>query len=313
MELTFDKLLDIVSTLPDPLFIITESGHYAGIFGGGDRNYYHDGSGLVGASLYDVLPQDKAEWFIQQVSRTLQTNQLQIVEYGLAGSDVEGLDADKGPEGEIHFEGRIQTLPFLIDGERAVIWTAQNITQRYQLENQLRRMSEIDDMTGAYNRRKLLDELELRFREFLRYDTPTSLLMIDIDHFKAINDSHGHLTGDEVLRNMVSLCMSLLREPDLFSRFGGEEFVVLLPHTDLPQASETAERLRSAIARNVTRHNGREITITISVGVSCLKETDVNFESVIKRVDDALYVAKRAGRNCVRVLPAEPLSDKSTQ
>jgi diguanylate cyclase (GGDEF)-like protein len=127
--------------------------------------------------------------------------------------------------------------------------------------------------------------------------------MLDIDHFKAINDHYGHLAGDEVLRNMVSRCLELLRDADLFTRFGGEEFMVLLPHTDLAQARDTAERLRSEVASNITQRNGKEIAITISIGVSCLKASDTNFESVIKRVDDALYEAKNAGRNCVMLSP----------
>lgn len=303
MNLTLEKLLAVVTALPDPVFILTESGHYAGIFGGGDPNYYHDGSGLVGSSLYDVLPRDKADWFMEQVEKSLREQRLCTVEYGLAGSDVEGLDTDRGPSGEIWFEGRIQPLPFQIEGERAVVWTARNITQRYQLEGQLRRMSEMDELTGTYNRRKLLEELEEKFREFRRYAYPTALLMIDIDHFKRVNDRYGHVAGDEVLRATARVCMAQLRDVDLLSRFGGEEFVVLLPHTGIEAALGTAERLRKAVEQNIVKQSGSDISVNITIGVSVMKDSDPGFESVIKRIDDALYEAKRAGRNRVSVAP----------
>jgi diguanylate cyclase (GGDEF)-like protein len=300
MNLTLDKLLAVVSALPDPVFILTESGKYAAIFGGGDVNYYHDGSGLAGSSLYDVLPADKADAFLAQVKKALREKRLIVTEYGLAGSDVEGLDTEHGPEGEIWFEGRVQPLPFLIDDEQAVVWTARNITQRYRLEEELRRRSETDELTGAGNRRKLIEELELKYREFRRYGTPLSLLMLDVDHFKRINDQYGHVVGDEVLRDLVDCCKQQLREVDLFSRFGGEEFVALLPHTGLDEASETAERLRQAIEQNVTPAGEATIQVTISIGVSTLGQEDRSYESVLTRIDDALYEAKRAGRNCVR-------------
>lgn len=301
MNLTLEMLLSIVTALPDPLFILTENGQYAGVFGGGDRNYYHDGSGLVGSSLYDVLPRDKADWFLEQISQSLREQRMCTVEYGLAGSDVEGLDTEKGPSGEIWFEGRIQPLPFRIEGERAVVWTARNITRRHQLEAQLLRLSEIDELTGAYTRRRLMKELDLKFREFRRYAEPTALMMVDIDHFKQVNDEFGHVAGDQILQSTVHTCMQQLREVDLFSRFGGEEFVVLCPHTGEQEAREMAERLRQTVMQNAISLSGRKIHVTISIGVSLIREADQSFESVIKRIDDALYAAKDKGRNCVVV------------
>ncbi len=301
MDLTLEKLLEVVTALPDPVFLLTEDGHYAAVFGGGDVNYYHDGSGLVGMSLYDVLPRKKAEAFMLQVKKALYENRTFTVEYGLAGEEVEGLDAEKGPRGEIWFEGRIQPLPFSIDGKRAVVWTARNITERFGLESQLRRMSETDELTGAYNRRKMLEELEVKFREFRRYGDATALLMLDIDHFKRVNDRHGHIAGDAVLRSTVQLCMEQLRDVDVFARFGGEEFVVLLPHTERKEAAETAERLRQRVADHTIEQEDKRINITISIGVSVLEQSDQGFESIIKRADDALYEAKHRGRNCIVV------------
>jgi diguanylate cyclase (GGDEF)-like protein len=301
MKLTLEQLVATLNSVPDPHFVLTESGRYAGVFGGGDSAYYHDGSSLVGRFLYDVMPNDKADWIMEQIALALREGHLRTVEYGLSNSDIKGQNNKPGPSGEIWFEGRIQPLPFDIEGERAVVWTARNITRRYQLEAKLRRMSEVDELTGVYNRRKLLEELAEKFREFRRYAYPTAMLMLDIDHFKRVNDRYGHLVGDEVLRLTTEVCLQQLRDVDLFSRFGGEEFVALLPHTSIEEARSTAERLREAVEMHQISHSGNDIHISVSIGVSALIESDNSYESVIKRIDNALYEAKRTGRNRVFV------------
>jgi diguanylate cyclase (GGDEF)-like protein len=299
MSLDRSQVEAVTAVLPDPLFVITESGFYADVLGGGDSRFYHDGSSLVGRSLYEVLPGEKADWIMEQVARVLREGTLRTVEYALSGADVEGLDAASGPSGEIWFEGRIQPLPFPIENERAVVWVARNITRSHELEAKLRRLSERDELTGALNRRKLIEALGERCAEFSRYGVPTSLLMLDIDHFKRINDRFGHVAGDRVLRAMAQVCMEQLRHVDSFYRFGGEEFVALLPHTDRAEARATAERLRLAVERNTVEPEHDAIRITVSIGLSALEKRDKGFESLIKRADDALYVAKRNGRNRV--------------
>ncbi len=297
MELDIEKLLAISTALPDPVFILTESGHYAGLFGGGDRSYYHDGSGLVGASLYSVLPKEKADWFMAQIKLSITEDRMLTVEYGLSGADVEGIDSADGPSGEIWFEGRIQPLSFTVDGKRAVVWVARNITLRHQLEHQLRLMSERDELTGIFNRRRLFCELEKKYAEFCRYGTRSSLLMFDIDYFKAVNDRYGHVTGDTVLRVMAQQCEGLFRELDLFARFGGEEFAVLLPSTDMDAAVKLADRVRAEVESLEFVHEEQPFNITISVGIDSFRQGDASHEDVVKRTDDQLYSAKEEGRN----------------
>lgn len=301
MITTFDEaqMRAVFSALPDPLFVITESGRYAAVIGGSDTRFYHDGSGLVGKYLRDVLPPDKTAWIMEQIGRVLREGSLYTVEYGLSGKEVEGLDAEVGPSGEIWFEGRMQPLPFLLDGERAVVWVARNITRSHDLEAELRRLGETDELTGALNRRKLIEALDARFAEFRRYGLQTALLILDVDHFKRINDRFGHIAGDQVLRATAQNCMAQLRSVDLFYRFGGEEFVVLLPNTDARQAHATAERLRQSVENNRTLLGSRETGVTISIGISNFAAHDTGAEGVIRRADDALYKAKREGRNRV--------------
>jgi diguanylate cyclase (GGDEF)-like protein len=297
-----DILLGILSALPDPVFVLTESGRYVTLIGGQDRQHYHDGAHLVDCGLYDVLPKAKADWFLEQINITLTLNQLRIVEYGLAGADVGGLDNQQGPDGEIWFEGRIQPLPMLVNNERAVVWVACNITRRHQLEVELQLLSETDELTGAYNRRKLLDALTLSFARFKERQISTAIVLIDIDYFKAVNDRFGHVAGDEVLRGIAHHAMTHLREGDLFARFGGEEFALLLPNTTLDAAKVIAERLRLAIARaSFLPESHPPLIVTASMGLTLIQPQDHTIETILRRVDGALYRAKDSGRDCLVV------------
>ncbi|MDX1795128.1 MAG: diguanylate cyclase [Hydrogenovibrio sp.] len=313
MGLETELLQDIVTALPDPVFILTESGRYLDIFGGHNPEYYHDGSPLVGLSLFDVMPEEKARWFLNEIRLTLAQNQLRTVEYGLSAEDVDGLDTDTGPRGEIWFEGRIQPLSQPYKGEKAVVWVARNITRRYQLEAELRRISETDALTGIYNRRKFLLQLEERFNEFKRYPQSIAMIMFDIDFFKSVNDRFGHKVGDEVLCYLGQTCLTQLREVDHLYRIGGEEFAILLPNTDLDAATGVAERLRQTIADCIIPHQKGELNITISLGISTLLDPDTSIEEVIQRTDDALYKAKDKGRNSVVVCPQAKSAHRKSQ
>jgi diguanylate cyclase (GGDEF)-like protein len=299
----YEQMLAVIDALPDPVFILTESGRYAGIVGGKDTRFYHDGSVLVNHTLHEVLPREKADWFLDQIRQTLEEDRLRSVEYNLGGEEVEGLDTEQGPAGMLWFEGRIQPLTSLYGGERAVVWVARNITERYQLESRLRDLSEHDELTGLYNRRKLLDELNHRYGEFRRYQHQTSLLMIDVDNFKNINDNFGHLAGDQTLVHIARQCRIALRESDQLARYGGEEFAAILPNSDLCAAETVAERIRNLIASESKFPIEDVSGITVSIGVCQFHDTDSNEETILRRTDEALYRAKNAGRN--RVISCE--------
>jgi diguanylate cyclase (GGDEF)-like protein len=298
------ELSAIVSALPDPVFVLTRSGRYAALLGGTDSRYYHDGSSLVGRSLFDVLEADKARWFCEQIAIALDQRQLHVVEYSLGGPDVEGLKND-GPSGQIWFEGRVQALDLPFDGEEAVLWVASNITARHALAQQLRQLSETDELSGLANRRRLMRALAERFDEHARYGTPCAVLSFDIDHFKAINDLHGHAAGDRAIARAAAVCQAALRSNDLAARLGGDEFVVLMPHTELATAEHTARRLASDISQALLDLRAGEHPITISAGVSVLRAGDSSIDAVLKRADQALYRAKSAGRNRVEADAAD--------
>ncbi|WP_117193623.1 GGDEF domain-containing protein [Rhizobium terrae] len=289
-----EQLFFILSTLPDPCFILTRSGRYAAIFGGKDTRYYHDGSGLVGRNVYEVLQFEKAHRFVREIEKALASRALHVVEYSLSGSDIKGLES-AGPDHPIWFEGRVQALGFQVEGEDAVIWVASNITEKNAVENQLRHQSETDALTGFFNRRKLMDVLGLKFELFRDEHIPTSVLMFDVDNFKTVNDELGHAVGDAVLQAIAGICRQQLRKTDFLARLGGDEFVVVMPATRREHGIVIANRLRQRIPSDLRETLGYHVTI--SGGLGEFQEADTSFEDVLKRADEGLYRSKRAGRD----------------
>jgi diguanylate cyclase (GGDEF)-like protein len=168
----------------------------------------------------------------------------------------------------------------------------------------LRRMLTEDDLTGAANRAHFSRLLERELRRFHDQAVPLSLLLIDVDHFKAVNDAHGHPVGDAVLRQITETCMTTLRASDLFARLGGEEFAALLPRTPLAEAIQIGERLRAAVEALVVATTGGPIRVTASFGCVTATEAFATIDQLIKQADDRLYAAKRAGRNRVSPVAA---------
>lgn len=296
-----EHLKEVLAALPDPAFLLSEQGRYLAVYGGKDARYYHDGSGLVGACIRDIMESSKAQWFLDKIAIALQTRTLLVVEYELSNKDVKGLP-DSGPSEPLWFEGRIQALDFLAQGERVVLWVASNITERHALEARLRTHSETDALTGLFNRRRLTQELDTNYQAFVRYGTATTVLLLDMDHFKDINDTHGHLAGDEALVAVARACRAHLRSTDIASRIGGDEFVIVLPHTSAVQAKEFANRLRKEIKLDLHRFAVRGITPTISAGLTQMVNHDSSYEDTLKRADSALYAAKASGGDNVLVV-----------
>lgn len=192
--INIEQMSIVLDTLPDPAFILSRSGKYVAVFGGRDKRYYHDGSCLVGLYISDLIKPDKANWFLEQIGRTLESGELIIEEYELSNSDVKGLP-DHGPEKPIWFEGRIQALSFSVDDEDVVLWVASNISKRHDLEIRLRELGDTDQLTGLFNRRKLEHELTLDYESYVRYSVPTSILMLDLDNLKKNQRRQGASRG----------------------------------------------------------------------------------------------------------------------
>ncbi len=175
----------------------------------------------------------------------------------------------------------------------------RDITLAKKLENELRHLATTDPLTGASNRRHFIDHASRELKRSCRYGIPLAALLIDIDHFKKVNDTYGHDVGDEVLKKLVECCLRELRETDIFGRFGGEEFAALLIQTDQDGALQVCERLKERLGKLTFHTDQGAFGITVSVGLSMLSVDEPSIDSLLKRADDALYRAKNSGRNKV--------------
>lgn len=164
---------------------------------------------------------------------------------------------------------------------------------------ELEKLATTDSLTGIANRRSLLEIGENEFNRARRYNRNLSVLMLDVDRFKQINDTYGHAVGDEALQAITRALASALRKGDSFGRFGGEEFLAFLPETNLDYAVEVADRIRITIAELCIFARKKSVSMTVSIGVTEYYESDLNIDDTIRRADDALYDAKHRGRNLV--------------
>ncbi|MEX6503786.1 sensor domain-containing diguanylate cyclase [Pseudomonas zhanjiangensis] len=188
-----------------------------------------------------------------------------------------------------------------------IIYDATNVAvnkQQLQAANlQLQKLSRTDRLTGLNNRGYWEECLQHEYARHRRYQSMAALVMFDIDHFKRINDGHGHPAGDKVIQAVAEVVRKQVRDTDVAGRYGGEEFAILLPDVDKAGAQRFAERLRQSVEAIIVSHEGQAIRLTISLGVADLSEMLEGYEQLIEHADQALYAAKLGGRNQVRVYP----------
>ncbi len=229
----------------------------------------------------------------------------------LTGSGTEEIAAQAFQEGAVGYLPKSSLSPKKLSSIIDVAldkWT--RLQQAKADREKLERLATFDSLTGLYNRRAVLGRLDELINLANRYKEDFSLSMLDIDHFKKDNDHYGHLTGDEVLEEIAVLIRRNIRETDIVGRYGGEEFIIILPKTNLASAWVVAERLRSIIEKTGMKDSaGNAFTITVSQGLVGW-ERDEDAASLISRADEALYKAKEKGRNRVQILLGPSLRDK---
>ncbi|VAX07467.1 GGDEF domain protein [hydrothermal vent metagenome] len=193
-----------------------------------------------------------------------------------------------------------------VDGRLVRMEIATDITERKQTEDDLKQAKEIaeqlartDELTSLNNRRAFFELGEKAFQHARRFNSNLSLIMLDLDYFKKINDHHGHAAGDKVLQTLGGLLKQSNREIDIIGRLGGEEFALILPETDLPGAIELAERLRQNVSGLLVKLGNTDIKFTISIGIAELQAENKTLDDLLLQADNALYTAKRNGRNCI--------------
>ena len=174
-----------------------------------------------------------------------------------------------------------------------------DITERKKLQEELRHQATTDELTRVSNRRHFMELAQSEIKRAVRFKRPPAIALIDIDHFKQVNDTFGHAAGDQALVALAKICKKHIREIDVFARFGGDEFILLLPETNQEQAFEVLERVRLALMAQPFDLNGKAVALTISSGIASLAADQVSIDTLLSQADQALYRAKEAGRNKV--------------
>jgi two-component system cell cycle response regulator len=288
------KLDAFVNALPSLSFIYDEEGRYLEIMTNETSLLLADANKLRGHLITEVMPPDVAGLMMDAICKAIESGKTQVIEYKipvLAGD-------------ERWFEGRIALMEKSVGGHTKVVFIATEISERVQLNQEIQRLANQDPLTNCFNRRHFMTLAELELQRSIRYQRPLSLVMLDIDEFKYFNDQYGHQIGDQILCALVDLCQEQLRGVDVLGRYGGEEFIILLPETVAEGGLLAAERLREKVEKMEIPSYMMKLSITVSMGVASLDSfinPDQTLDMLIKRADQALYTAKSAGRNSVRV------------
>lgn len=287
------RLIDVI---PDPVYIKKAGGRYV-MVNDAFAEYRRLDKSYIVSNAYPPPPEP-----IYTETRKASIDEDNSV---LAGGEVlKEEHAIRKATGEEVFRIVSKRHSIYFDNEPVIIGIDHHITRWKVAERELQRLAQLDALTGIANRRHFREEAERALDRAERYGEPLSLVMLDIDHFKHVNDTHGHQTGDQVLLETVSRINSCLRKSDIAGRWGGEEFVVLLPHTDVAEAHYAAERLRTALAAAPIQVGGNALLVTLSAGFAQRVPGEV-LDAFIARADTALYQAKNSGRNRVIGFAAE--------
>lgn len=257
------------------------------------------GAEILGYAEEELLGRDLVEIIIPPEQRDLVRARFQQVIAGKPPEQKDAMDMDV-----LTRDGKRRTLSWItnllrnLEGDIVgILSSGVDVTERRQMEEELLRLVATDPLTGLSNRRNLLEAGEREFQLFLRQQRPLAACLMDIDHFKSINDRYGHANGDLVLIRLAEVCRATLRTADLCGRFGGEEFVIILPDTTLDTACVAAERLRKMIERQTVETDAGVIRFTVSIGVAAAEPNHTSIGDLIRMADVYMYAAKNSGRN----------------
>ncbi len=244
-------------------------------------------------SLCKIMPSSYHSAFQDSLKKSLETGSEHHVRYPITrplDGEVRWIDC----RGKVHYQSNGE--PDKITG------FIQDITEYRALEELNHKLAITDPLTGALNRRGFTEKTSTVYSASTRYDTPLTVMILDLDNFKRINDQYGHQHGDYVLQHFSEVCRNILRESDIFCRLGGEEFAVVLLNTPIEKGLDVAERIRSTVESATVTHDDIELSYTVSIGASGLKASDEGLDDAMQRADDALYRAKSLNKNRVECL-----------
>lgn len=289
-------LYNLIHSIPDLIWLKSPDGIYLACNPAFERFFGASQDEIIGKTDYDFVDAEQADSFRANDLAALTTGQAMVNEEWITfaiGGQHALVETTKVP---------MHTAQGELIG---VLGIARDITERKRLEAELLEMATTDFLTDLSNRRHFITRMEQELRRVNRRDDlQIAVLMLDIDHFKHINDLFGHACGDGVLQQFSSIIRSELRMVDSAGRVGGEEFAILLSDTDAGGALAFGERLRERVAQSPMQHAGRQVGVTVSIGVTTMSSLDADTSAILQRADTALYSAKQRGRNRVEFAAA---------
>ncbi len=299
------RLQTLLETIPDLIWLKDPAGAYLSCNHKFERFSGRSEKDIIGRTDYDFLSKELADNFRKKDQVAMNSSELFVSEEIFTFADdhhKELLEVIRTP--------LCDSAGNLV----GVLGIARDITARKQAEEESRYFSIHDPLTGLYNRRVLEERITEELNRAKRYRHQLSVFMVDLDHFKMVNDTYGHQNGDIALCHLAELLERSIRKTDYVARYGGEEFIVVLPETSLTEALDLAERLCKEIKKHKIPITDKKSThITASIGVACFPEHHHCWQGLIEVADSAMYAAKRAGRNQVKAAPAGTTDESPEQ
>ena len=293
IELNRSFLEMLFDAIPSPIFYKDKEGIYKNCNDAFSKNILGiSKKDIIGKSLYDFpekIPKKNADIYYKKDNELLEKAGVQFYTSDVKCSD--GITR--------HYNFYKATFVSDTDEALGIVGIMMDITDLQEKEKELKLLASIDPLTKLFNRRHFSEIGGVLFNLTKRENLNLSVLMLDIDKFKNINDTYGHKIGDDVLVALSDKLQMINRKSDLISRWGGEEFVILLPKTSLDGASFIAERIRKEVEKLIIDTDNKEVRFTASIGISEYKNEDINLQDIVCRADTALYKAKNSGRNKV--------------
>jgi two-component system, cell cycle response regulator len=290
VRLSEERLKGIIELAHDGIVVIDEQYLITLFNPAAERLFGYPASEVLGQPLDMLLPERVCgphRRFLGDFARDLTGSRAMTSRPAVTGRRSDGTE----------FAAEISISQFNSPTGRQFTATVRDITERRRAEDELRFLALTDALTGAANRRHFMERAAFEFARMRRYGNPVALVMLDVDHFKRVNDTHGHAAGDAALILLVKCCKALLRDTDLVGQLGGEEFALLLPDATEEAAFQVAERVRLNLADLEIATESVAFSFTVSMGVACCQPDETSVEQTIGRADRALYRAKAEGRD----------------
>ncbi|GLI57106.1 hypothetical protein PM10SUCC1_26200 [Propionigenium maris DSM 9537] len=287
-----EPLTELLDLLPIPIFYKDRRGVYLGCNKAFERFIKLSREEFIGKTVYELYPKKLADIYFKMDEEHFNNPGVQVYDGEVRSSERESYSVRFHKATFTNEEGEVAGL----------IGAVLDITKEVEQGRYLEKLASYDVLTGLYNRRKGMILLERAIEDSRYQGEELSIIMMDVDHFKRINDLYGHLYGDEVLKKISQVLEDNLRDQDIVFRYGGEEFICSLPKTSKGEALLVAERIRESIIASFTDHEkNTDRYVTASFGVSTYPEDGMSMDQVVSRADDAMYRIKKNGRNGIGV------------